>query len=288
METVTHYVQGFMQSVLKTISGVSLKDALDILLMTTVIYYLLILLQRSNAYRILKGVLVLLAVAWAAQMLKLNMLGYFMGVATQVGLFALVVLFQPELRKMLEQMGSTSLSVRGRDLTVMDTAIPQTVMACSDMAKDRVGALIVFARKVQMTDHLKTGTEIDAAVSAELMKNIFYPKAPLHDGAVIVVDGRIAGAGCVLPLTQNPNISRELGTRHKAAIGMSENSDAVVVIVSEETGVMSVAVGGMLKRHLAPDTLEKLLRNELTEPEEQEVKKGLAKVIGRFRVNKHE
>ena len=264
------------------------KDFVDILLVTIVVYYLLVLMQRSNAYRVFKGILLLLAVAWLSSVFELTMLSYIMGMATQVGLFALVVLFQPELRRMLEQMGSTTLSMRARDLTAMESAISQTVVACAELSRTHTGALIAFARSVQLTDHLRTGTPVDAGVTSPLLKNIFFPNSPLHDGAVVIVSGRIAGAGCVLPLTQNPHISRDLGTRHKAGIGLSENSDAVVIIVSEETGVISVAVGGMLKRHLTPDTLEKLLRNELTEKDTQEQRKGIVGLLARFRVNTHE
>ena len=145
----------------------------------------------------------------------------------------------------------------------MELAISQTVNACEVMSEGKVGALIVFERSVSLEEYEKSGTQVEAKLSSELLRNIFFPKAALHDGAVIVRDGRIAAAGCVLPLTANRNLSSDLGTRHRAGVGMSEVSDAVVVIVSEETGTISVAIGGMLKRHLAPQTLEKLLRMEL-------------------------
>jgi diadenylate cyclase len=145
----------------------------------------------------------------------------------------------------------------------MIPVIRQTVQACEEMSKERIGALIVFARDSHMDEYFKTGTMIDAQVSEQLLRNIFFPKAALHDGAMIVVNGRVAAAGCVLPLSESSRISADLGTRHRAAVGISEVTDAVVVVVSEETGVISVAVGGMLKRHLAPQTLEKLLRGEL-------------------------
>ena len=139
----------------------------------------------------------------------------------------------------------------------MEQAIGQTVLACTEMSQSRTGALIVFEREILLDDMVRSGTVLDAAVSAELLKNIFFVKAPMHDGAVIVRHGRVLGAGCMLPLSKNVNLSRDLGMRHRAGIGMSENSDAVVVIVSEETGSISVAIGGMLKRHLKPETLEK-------------------------------
>ena len=152
----------------------------------------------------------------------------------------------------------------------------QTVLACSDMSKSRTGALIIFERDNRLSDYINTGTIVDAAPTAELIKNLFYNKAPLHDGAVIIREGRIAAAGCMLPLSSNPNLSKELGMRHRAGIGMSERSDAVVVIVSEESGGISVAVDGMLKRHLSPETCERLLRNELLQKEEARQKTGFS------------
>ena len=148
--------------------------------------------------------------------------------------------------------------------------------AYTSLSKDKVGALMVFERKTMLDDVLKTGTPLDARVSAELLKNLFWNKAPLHDGAVIVRNGRIVGAGCMLPMSGNVNISRDLGMRHRAGIGISENSDAVVALVSEETGSISVAINGMLKRHLAPATLEQMLRNELMPKQEESKPSGTA------------
>ena len=195
--------------------------------------------------------------------------------------FSMVVLFQPELRRILEQMGSRrfmAFLTRTADGNVIEKTIHQTVQACSDMSQTRTGALIVFEREMLMDDLVRSGTVLDAAVSSELLKNIFFVKAPMHDGAVIVRSGRVLGAGCMLPLSKNVNLSRDLGMRHRAGIGISENSDAVVVIVSEETGSISVAIGGMLKRHLKAETLENLLRNELLpqEPSEKEKKNVLS------------
>ena len=156
----------------------------------------------------------------------------------------------------------------------MVPVITQTVKACEVMGREKVGALIVFARSNRMEEYFKTGTLIDAQPSEQLIRNVFFPKAALHDGAMIIRDGRITAAGCVLPLSETDRLSSDLGTRHRAAVGISEVTDAVAVIVSEETGAISVAVGGMLKRHLAPQTLERLLRNELC-PEEGEQEEGL-------------
>ena len=198
-----------------------------------------------------------------------------------VGLLALVVLFQPELRRMMDHLGNLRLQQifhNRRDGQTMNPVITQTVAACDVMSRERVGALIVFERENPLDEYMKTGTQIDGHVSEQLLRNIFFPKAALHDGAMIIRDGRVTAAGCVLPLSSSDRLSADLGTRHRAGVGMSEVSDAVVVIVSEETGAISVAVNGMLKRHLAPQTLERLLRQELItdEPAKEE---GFAMVL---------
>lgn len=172
---------------------------------------------------------------------------------------------------MLDHLGNVKLRnffSTSKPMQEMDAVIAQAVMACEIMSREKIGALIVFAREQRLEEYFKTGSQIDGQVSEQLIRNIFFPKASLHDGAMIIRDGRIAAAGCVLPLSDSVRLSADLGTRHRAGVGMSEASDAVVVIVSEETGTISVAVGGMLKRHLAPQTLEKLLHNELCPVEE--------------------
>ena len=176
---------------------------------------------------------------------------------------------------MLEHLGSVRWGKKffstEKPGTQMEPIIAQTVTACEAMSRERVGALIVFARENRLDEYMKTGTTIDAQVSDQLIRNVFFPKAALHDGAMIIRDGRAAAAACVLPLSGSSRLSADLGTRHRAGVGLSEVSDAVVVIISEETGTISVAVGGMLKRHLAPQTLERLLRHELlTEDEDQQ------------------
>ena len=184
----------------------------------------------------------------------------------ELGFISLVVIFQPEIRRAMERFGGKfflNLVDPASKKSVEESTIEATVSACEIMSKERVGVLLIFERSVSLEEYFKTGTLIDAKVTEQLLRNLFFPKASLHDGAVIVRGGRIAAAGCVMPLSENTHLSSDLGTRHRAGIGTSEVSDAVVVIVSEETGTISVAIGGMLKRHLAPQTLEKLLSNEL-------------------------
>ena len=232
------------------------------------VYRLLGLVRRNNATRVLKGVLLILLVLWISSY-GLRGLNYLLSHILEWGIVALIILFQPEIRRLLEQMGSSQwkiMSIFSKpavDEETLTAAISQTVQACGDMSRSRTGALIVFERQNQLDEILRSGTKLDAQVSSELLKNIFFVKAPMHDGAVIIRSGRVLGAGCMLPLSRNVNLSKDLGMRHRAGIGMSENSDAVVVLVSEETGAISVAVGGMLKRHLMTETLEQLLRNEL-------------------------
>ena len=252
------------------------SDIIDILIMAFIIYKLIMLIRRTSSGAVAKGVLLFLVALWISSF-GLNTVNFLLGKLVEWGGVALVVIFQPEIRRFLEQMGRTSLGqvfTHAEERNELDSAITQTVEAYTALSKSKTGALMVFERKNMLEDAIKTGTALDCSVSAELLKNIFWNKAPLHDGAVIVRGGRIVGAGCMLPMSGNVNLSRELGMRHRAGIGASEHTDAVVAIVSEETGSISVAVGGMLKRHLAPETLERLLRNELLSDEEKERRKG--------------
>ena len=256
-----------------------LSDLLDIAILSFVIYKLLWMLRKTSSGRVMRGILIFLLAMFLSYTLDLTATSFVLDRVVELGILALVILFQPELRRLLEKMGSGRIgqvfaSSKEPEGAEVERAIQQTTEAYADMSRDKVGALMVFERQNLLDDIIKTGTPLDCSVSSELLKNLFWNKAPLHDGAVIVRDGRIVGAGCMLPLSSNVNLSRDLGMRHRAGIGMSENSDAAVVIVSEETGSISAAVGGMLKRHLAPETLERLLRNELLSDEEKERRKG--------------
>ena len=248
-------------------------DLLDVALMAFLLYKLLTLLKTTSGANLLKGVLIFLGVLFLSSILHLNGISFILSRMLEWGVLALIILFQPEIRRVLEQVGSQRfqfLNLFSRQDTVseLERTIAQTVLACTEMSRSRTGALIVFEQKMQLDDMVRSGTVLDASVSSELLKNIFFVKAPVHDGAVIIRHGRLLGAGCMLPLSKNVNLSRDLGMRHRAGIGMSENSDAVVIIVSEETGSISVAIGGMLRRHLMPETLENILRNELMPQDE--------------------
>ena len=252
---------------------IGVADVIDMLIMAFVIYKVILLIRRTSSGGVAKGILLLVAALWVSSFRRLYTVNFLLSKVVEWGVLALVILFQPEIRRFLEQVGRSSLGkvfAQREERNELDSAITQTVEAYTSLSRSKTGALMVFERKNMLDDAIKTGTALDCTVNAELLKNIFWNKAPLHDGAVIVRSGRIAGAGCMLPMSGNVNLSRDLGMRHRAGIGASEQTDAVVAIVSEETGSISVAVGGMLKRHLSPDTLERLLRNELLPEQEQE------------------
>ncbi len=262
-----------LQAIWQQILGMRWSDYLDIIIVAFLIYKLLPLFKSSGATRIARIAAIVVVVAWLTELLRLHTISYLLSQVLAVGILAVVVLFQPELRRMLDHLSYMKLSYflgSKKPQQEMETVINQTVRACEVMSRERIGALIVFARDNRLEEYFKTGTMIEGRVSEQLIRNIFFPKAALHDGAMIIRDGMVTAAGCVLPLSDSERLSLDLGTRHRAAVGMSEVSDAVVVVVSEETGAISVAVGGMLKRHLASQTLERLLRNELCPPEEEQ------------------
>ena len=255
-----------IQEFFSTLTKMQWSDYLDIIVVAYLIYKLLPLLRTPNIMRIARTVIALILLTWITDVAGLHTINWILDQVLAIGLLAFVVLFQPELRRMLDHLGTVKLSKlfgTPKPVQEMENVITQTVVACEAMSREKVGALIVFAREQHLDEYFKTGTQIDGQVSEQLLRNIFFKNSPLHDGAMIIRDGRVAAAGCVLPLSDSHRLSADLGTRHRAGVGMSEASDAVVVIVSEENGTISVATGGMLKRHLAPQTLEKLLRNEL-------------------------
>ena len=256
----------YLQTMWSHVSSIGLMDILDILIVAFLIYKIIPIFRTTNTARIARVVVIILVIAWLTEVAGLYTLNFVLSQFLSIGLLALVILFQPELRRMLDHLSGVKLKKflgHQKPEQEMVPIITQTVLACEAMSKARIGALIVFARDSRLEEYFKTGTIIDGKVSEQLIRNIFFTNAALHDGAMVIRDGRIAAAGCVLPLSESSRLSLDLGTRHRAAVGMSEVSDAVVVVVSEETGAISVAIDGMLKRHLAPQTLERLLRNEL-------------------------
>ena len=344
------------QNFIQTIARMQWSDYLDIFVVALLIYSILPLLRTPNVLKIARTVGALVLVAWLTGVMELHTINWILSRMLEIGLLAFVILFQPELRRMLEHIGNVKIGQLfgfTRPVQEMEAIIRQTVMACEFMSggaklkteedkhklnaliivsqdqqqdvrlesgiqvegksseeqqrslhvnnaffrdgavmikdgkliaadkhreDEKVGALIVFSRENRLDEYFKTGTVINGQVSEQLLRNIFVNKAPLHDGAVIIQEGKVSAAGCVLPVSNSTSLSKDLGTRHRAAVGISEVSDAVAVVVSEETGSISVAIGGMLKQHLTAQTLERLLRNELC-PKDDSDKNRIERVV---------
>lgn len=254
------------------------NDILDILLVTIVFFFVFRFVRDRRAGRLLLGIALLVVLFILSIIFKMNALNYLLSSLFSVGLIAIVIVFQPELRAALEKMGDRSIrgikSMGAENSEEIGRCITEACVACDSLSKSKTGALIVFERNTKLGEYILTGTIIDAAPSSMLFGNLFFNKSPLHDGAVIIRGGRIHAAGCFLPLSTNPEITKEVGTRHRAAIGMSENSDAIVVIVSEETGTISVAEDGELQRDFDRLTLESHLKSRLMQ-QKSNAKHGL-------------
>ena len=240
-----------------------IRHIIDISIVSYVVYKLLLLIRETRAEQVLKGLTILLFATKLSEWLQLNTIYWILKNTATVGVIALLIVFQPELRKALEQIGRGRIFDR---LTFIQEDkdplffINEIARAVQDMARAKIGALIVIERKTGINDVIDTGVKIDGELSGSLLENIFVPNTPLHDGAVIVRGYRIAAAGCFLPLTDNGNINKQLGTRHRAALGISENSDALAIVVSEETGVISIANNGKLTRYLDSKGLKEILK----------------------------
>ena len=258
----------FLNDLRGIVNSFGIADLVDILLVAYILYHAIRLIRETRAMQLLKGVLLLIALYVVSSTLQFRSLTFLIRYVFQYGAFALLIVLQPELRHTLEQVGRTRFSNLGifnagdddekTDRTAR--AILSIGEACGYLSKRRIGALIVMERQTRLGEIIKTGTIIDAAPSAEMIGNLFFPNSPLHVGALIVRDGRLHAAGCYLPLSENYTISREMGTRHRAGLGMSENSDAVVVIVSEETGIITIAENGKLRRGFTSEQLTRELQ----------------------------
>ena len=260
-------------TIVRTFSTFEWKDALDILVMAFLIYQGIKLVRETRAAQLVKGIAMLLLLYLLAQALEMKAMQFITKNILQIGVLALVIVFQPELRRALEQVGRSSigkLQVFSGGMSEQETRakwvkfINALVEEASSLSRQKIGALVVIEQKTKLGDIIKTGTVVDADPTPELIGNIFFPNSPLHDGAMIVREGRLHAAGCFLPLSDNQEISRELGTRHRAALGMSEMSDAIVVVVSEETGFITVCRNGKLERGLSTARLREYLEAELT------------------------
>lgn len=268
MSGIFKVIQSWFTQFILVMKSSDIMDLLDIIIVAFIVYKLVQIVRQTRAKQIIYGVLIIVA-AWAvSSWLDMIALHSMLNIVIGQGVIALAVIFQPEIRSALELVSRTNISLLGKkaksaDFTAIESSIEAVSRACQSFQSTRTGAIIVFEHKTRLGDIIKTGTVIDADTTTELLGNVFYPKTPLHDGAAIIRDGRLYAAGCILPLTQNNNLKKELGTRHRAAIGMSENSDAVVVVVSEETGIISVAMNGKLQRDFNVVTLRELLSREL-------------------------
>ncbi len=267
------WISDFFSSVIHIIQSIGWVDIVDILAVSVLLYLGYKFIRNKRAGKLIAGVLLILVALFFANATGMHALQFIFDNFFQVGVIALVILFQPELRSALEKMGGTSLKTlktiteRSNDAALV---VREVSFAAAEMSQDRTGALIVCERSTKLGDIVSTGSVIDAQVNAFLIRNIFFNKAPLHDGALVISDGRIRAAGCLLPLSAQNDINRNLGTRHRAALGLSENSDAVVIVVSEETGVISVAVDGTLIRGFSQDTLRIKLTELLIQESDKE------------------
>lgn len=282
-----------IQSIILSIkSGMSIWAIIDILVVAFIFYKGYKLIQETRAEQLLKGILLMLLLIPISHFLRLNMLNFILTKTLTIGLLSIVIIFQPEIRKALEHIGSSAFN----DLHIVDNdeelehIVDELVEAINNMAAEKTGALIAIEQKTGLDEYIKTGTLIDAAISDSLIENIFVKNTPLHDGAMIISYDRIVAASCVLPLTSNPNINKLLGTRHRAAIGLSEVSDAIVLIVSEETGNISLAIKGRITRNYDSKKLKnillKILRNR-RDKEDKSIKGRVGEWLRKLRIKKY-
>ncbi len=266
-------IRATMYQIIYAVSNIRVFDILDILIIAYIIYKTIGFLRETRAGQLVKGLIILFVVYFIAHWWELAALQWILSKVMNSVLLAAVVIFQPELRRILENVGKAKFA-RDRLFedkeSVVSEGIDKIGKAAGFMSEKKIGALIVFERTTQLGEIISTGTVVDATPSVSIVNNIFFPKSPLHDGAMIVREGRILAAGCILPLTQNDTLSSQLGTRHRAAIGMSENSDAVVLVVSEETGTISIVEGGKITRNYNSVTAIAELRRLLLSGEEKD------------------
>lgn len=267
--------------------SVGITDIIDIIIVAILFYYSFKFIRERRAGKVASGLLLILGILFISEIAGLYTLNFILSNIFQVGLIALIIVFQPELRSALEKIGSSSFTRMNKRFdpvanNSLQRSISEVCSAVEGLAQNKTGALIVFERQTKLGDVIKTGTLIDAVPSYYLLNNIFHDKAPLHDGAIIIRDSRLYAAGCFLPLSSNGDLVKSLGTRHRAGLGMSENSDAIVVIVSEETGIVSVAADGILKRGFSGKTLNEFLTKNFTETSTVENIKSKTRWFSKF------
>ncbi|WP_099202950.1 diadenylate cyclase CdaA [Miniphocaeibacter massiliensis] len=252
----------FFSELISTLSMIRIRDVIDILIVAIAIYKIYILIKETRAEQLMKGVLAIFFCSILSRALNLYTIAWILKQAMTAGFVLIIVVFQPELRKMLEYIGTSNIFRKSFVDLQYEAAKKNTdeiVHALASLSRQKIGALLVFERKTGLNEVIETGTLLDAKISSELLINIFIPNTPLHDGAVIIREDIIKAASCFLPLSENQSISKELGTRHRAALGMSEKSDSLSIVVSEETGDISIAERGELQRYIDEVTLESIL-----------------------------
>lgn len=252
-------------------------DIIDILLVAIIIFYIVKFIRDRRASKLAMGIFLIVILMFISELLNMRALNFIFSNLVQVGLIAIIILFQPELRSVLEKFGGVSFIKtisESKNTSLKHNAITAICEAASELSREYTGALIVIERSTPLGEIIKTGTVINADVNVSLLKNIFFNKAPLHDGAVIIRGGRICAAGCFLPMSTNDDIIKDLGTRHRSAIGMSENSDAIIIVVSEETGTISLAIDGQLRRNYDYNTLKTELSNLLRDDDTEKKSKA--------------
>ena len=286
-ENVLKHVQVYQQNPLNVITLI-----VDILIVIFLAYHILKIFKESRALQLIKGIALLIVATWLSDLLNLHILNYILSAVMNWGVILLIIIFQPEIRRALEQLGTnkfTQLFGMDKDIaTKTKEDIYKVAIAATELAKNKTGALIVLERDIQIKDIISTGVELNSEVSPQLLVNIFVPNTPLHDGAVVISGNKIVAAACMLPLASDKDIAKELGTRHRAAIGISKESDSIAVVVSEETGKISVAKDGTLIADVREDVLKKILISNIVTkrfPEKEEVQKNWINSIGEFFTN---
>ena len=264
-----------MSAVIEIFSNIRINDIIDILIVAYVFYKILILIKETRAEQLVKGIMILIVILKLAELAKLYVVRYILQNTMTLGMIALVIVFQPELRRALEHLGRSKLFRSSSSNKEELDEIEEIKNAVISLARERIGALIVIEDETGLNEIIQSGVTIGATLTKELLINIFIPNTPLHDGAVVVRRDKIMAAGCFLPLTENKNISKQLGTRHRAAIGIAEQSDAIVVIVSEETGTISIARDGKLEQYLDSTRLVSRLREMLYPEDQNNIKKKI-------------
>ncbi len=300
MDSILSWLREFGKNILRTLSLLTFQDSfvdslvniIDILFVAVLFYYIFKFIRRRRAGKLAIGVAVFLLILLVTQALDMHASQFLLANVFQIGLVTVIVVFQPELRSALEVIGGETVMApfkRSRDVSETTAMIDVLADAVSDLSESKTGALIVIERTTLLGDHIITGTVINADVEKELIKNIFFNKAPMHDGAMIIRGNRIHAAGCLLPLTTRTDLIKDLGMRHRAAIGLSENSDAIVIVVSEETGTISYVEGGEISRNYTPTMLKAQLRSVLVGDEDEKkhsIRRTVKNVTGRIKSEK--